>query len=112
LKTVAAPGAVAARAALEEIRGILSRKGLLDAGEELVEAMLEDLVHYAYFTGCINKGEVRRLLNLSADEARERIRAWKKWNEGNRSCQLRQNPFYEDWPTEEPNRGEPEPGGL
>ena len=32
--------------------------------------------------------------------ARERIRSWKQWQDGNRSCQLRQNPFYEEWPAE------------
>ena len=85
---------------LKEIRAILIKKGLLEPDEELAEAMLEDLVHYAYFTCCIPKGEVRRLLGLSAKEAKERIRAWKKWQDGNRSCQLRQNPFYEEWPAE------------
>lgn len=87
--------------ALERIRRILLEKGLLDRDEELGAAMLEDLVHYAYFTGCIAKGDVRDLLGLTAKEARERIRSWKKWHEGNRHCQLRQNPFYEDWPAEE-----------
>ena len=86
---------------LQEIRAILIRKGLLEPTEELTETMLEDLVHFAYFTGCIPKGEVRRLLGLSAGAAKGRIRAWKKWQDGNRSCQLRQNPFYEEWPTEE-----------
>ena len=85
---------------LKEIRAILIKKGLLEPDEELAEAMLEDLVHYAYFTCCIPKGEVRRLLGLSAKEAKERIRVWKKWQDGNRSCQLRQNPFYEEWPAE------------
>ncbi len=82
---------------LKEVRRILTGKGLLEPEEELTEAMLEDLVHFAYFTGCITKGEVRRLLGLSAGEARKRIQAWKKWQDGNRSCQLRQNPFYEGW---------------
>ena len=86
---------------LEEIRRILIKKGLLDKEEALAEAMLEDLVHYAYFTSCIPKADVRRLLGLSKKEARERIQTWKKWQEGNRNCQLRQNPFYEDWPAEE-----------
>jgi len=86
------------RQCLGEIRAILIKKELLDPGEELVESMLEDLVHYAYFTGCIPKGDVRRLLGLTASEAKERIRAWKQWQDGNRSCQLRQNPFYEEWP--------------
>jgi hypothetical protein len=85
---------------LKEIRAILVKKGLLEPDEDLAEAMLEDLVHYAYFTCCIPKGVVRRLLGLSAREAKERIRAWKKWQDGNRSCQLRQNPFYEEWPAE------------
>ena len=85
---------------LKEIQAILIRKGLLEPDEELTVNMLEDLVHYAYFTSCIPKGEVRRLLGLSAKEARERIRVWKKWQDGNRSCQLRQNPFYEEWPAE------------
>jgi hypothetical protein len=85
---------------LKEIRAILIKKGLLEPGEELAEAMLEDLVHYAYFTSCIPKGEVRRLLGLSAKEAGERIRVWKKWQDGNRSCQLNQNPFYGEWPVE------------
>ena len=85
---------------LGEIRAILIKKGLLEPDEELAEAMLEDLVHYAYFTCCIPKGEVRRLLGLSAKEAKERIRVWKKWQDGNRSCHLRQNPFYEEWPAE------------
>jgi hypothetical protein len=87
--------------ALEQIRGILLRKGLVDPEEELGAAMLEDLVHFAYFTGCIAKGDVRQLLGVTAKEARERIRSWKKWQEGNRHCQLRQNPFYEEWPTED-----------
>jgi len=85
---------------LREIRAILIKKGLLDPEEGLTEAMLEDLVHYAYFTSCIPKGEVQRLLGLTAKEAKERIRAWKQWQDGNRSCQLRQNPFYEEWPAE------------
>ena len=85
---------------LQEIRAILVRKGLLDSEEDLTETMLEDLVHYAYFTSCISKGEVRRLLGLSAKEAKDRIRSWKRWQDGNRSCQLRQNPFYEEWPAE------------
>jgi len=83
--------------ALEEIREILSQHGLLDSGEELVAAMLEDLVHYAYFTGCLSRGEVGRLLGLTVDQARQRIRSWKKWHEGNRHCQARQNPFFEEW---------------
>ncbi len=96
---------------LAEIRQILLKKGLLDKGEELAEAMLEDLVHYAYFTCCIPKVEVRRLLGLSKKEAKERIQAWKKWQEGNRSCQLSQNPFYEDWPVEEQSGNGPDDSG-
>lgn len=88
------------RECLKEIRAILLRKGLLEPEEELTETMLEDLVHFAYFTGCVPKGEVRRLLGLSAEEAKKRIQSWKKWQDGNRSCQLRQNPFYEEWPAE------------
>jgi hypothetical protein len=87
-------------ACLREIRAILIKKGLLDSEEGLTENMLEDLVHYAYFTCCIPKGEVRRLLGISAEEAKKRIQTWKKWQDGNRSCQLRQNPFYEEWPAE------------
>jgi hypothetical protein len=86
--------------ALREIRKILLRRGLLDPDEGLTETMLEDLVHFAYFTGCIPKGAVQRLLGLSDNETKERIRSWKKWQDGNRSCQLRQNPFYEEWPAE------------
>ena len=89
------------KSALGRIRGILLGKGLVDPEEELGEAMLEDLVHYAYFTGCIARGDVRQLLGLTVKEARAKIRSWKKWHEGNRHCQLRQNPFYEDWPAEE-----------
>ena len=88
-------------ASLAEIRQILIKKGLLDKAEEMATGMLEDLVHYAYFTSCIPKAEVQRLLGLSKKEAKERIKAWKRHQEGNRSCQLRQNPFYEDWPAEE-----------
>ena len=88
-------------ASLAEIREILIKKGLLDKAEEMAPGMLEDLVHYAYFTCCISKVEVQRLLGLSKKEAKERIKAWKRHQEGNRSCQLRQNPFYEDWPTED-----------
>ena len=85
---------------LREIRAILIKKGLLDSEEGLTENMLEDLVHFAYFTSCIPKGEVRRLLGISAEEVKKRIQSWKKWQDGNRSCQLRQNPFYEEWPAE------------
>ncbi len=88
-----------------EIREILLRKGLVYPDEEFAEGMLEDLCHYAYFTGCITKGDVSRFLGLTGKEAGDRIRSWKKWQDGNRSCQLRQNPFYEDWTTgdEEPD---------
>ena len=84
---------------LEEIRDILLRHGLVYPEEEFVEGMLEDLCHYAYFTGCITKGEVSRLLGLTGKEAGAKIRTWKKWQDGNRSCQLRENPLYEDWTT-------------
>ncbi len=82
---------------LEEIRDILLRRNLLDVREKLVAPMLEDLVHYAYFTGCLTRGEVGRLLGLTVDQARQKIRAWKKWHEGNRNCQARQNPFFGTW---------------
>jgi hypothetical protein len=88
------------KACLKEIRAILIKKGLLEPDEDLAEAMLEDLVHYAYFTCCIPKGEVRRLLGISPEEAKKRIQSWKKWQDGNRSCQLGQNPFYEEWSSE------------
>ena len=88
---------------LAEIREILVKKGLLDKDEELAEGMLEDLVHYAYFTCCINKLEVRRLLGLSKKESKELIKAWKRNQEGNRSCHLQHNPFYEEWPAEGKN---------
>jgi hypothetical protein len=92
---------------LREIRAILIKKGLLDSDEGLNENMLEDLVHYAYFTSCIPRGDVQRLLGLSAEEAKARIRVWKKWQDGNRSCQLQQNPFYAEWPAE----GDEDQGG-
>ncbi len=72
-------------------------RGLLDPEEELTGAMLGDLVQFAYFTGCLSKKDVQRLLDLSDREAANRIKEWKRWNEGNRSCNLRQNPFYEGW---------------
>jgi hypothetical protein len=87
--------------ALEEICGILLKKGLVESREDYIVPMLEELVHYAYFTGCINRGEVQRLLHLSKEETRKRVRSWKMWQDGNRSCQLQQNPFYEDWQAEE-----------
>jgi hypothetical protein len=83
--------------ALAEICGILLKKGLVESPEEYTAPMLEDLVHYAYFTGCVNRGDIQRLLNLTREETRRRIQAWKRWQDGNRSCQIRQNPFYEDW---------------
>lgn len=82
---------------LAEVRRILVRRGLMEPEEELSPPMLEDLVHYAYFTGCITKGKVKELLGLTDAEARERIRGWKRWHEGNRLCQAKQNPFYEGW---------------
>jgi hypothetical protein len=82
---------------LAEVRRILVRRGLLEAEEDLSPSMLEDLVHYAYFTGCITKRKVKELLGLTDEEARERIRRWKRWHEGNRLCHARQNPFYEGW---------------
>ena len=80
---------------LKEIRGILLRKDLIDEGEELDENMLDDLVHFAYFTGCIPKVKVREFLGLTESQARDLIRLWKKWQEGNKHCQVRQNPFFE-----------------
>jgi|YNPNPStandDraft_1061719.scaffolds.fasta_scaffold37942_5 hypothetical protein len=82
---------------LAEVRSILLRRGLIDADEELCEAMLEDLVHFAYVTGCIPKKDVQRFLGLSEEQATEKLRAWKRWQEGNRSCTLRHNPFSEGW---------------
>ena len=82
---------------LEELKTILMKKGLLDRDEDLVVEMMEDLAHFAYFTGCITKGEVKRLLGLSNHETRAIIRSWKLWNEGNRSCGLTRNPFSEEW---------------
>lgn len=95
---------------LAEVRRILVRRGLLEPEEDLSPSMLEDLVHYAYFTGCITKRKVKELLGLTDAEARERIRRWKRWHEGNRLCQATQNPFYEGWadPQEE-SRAAPAP---
>jgi len=84
-------------ARLEELKSILMEKGLLDRDEELIVEMMEDLAHFAYFTGCITKGDVKRLLGLSDREAKAIIRSWKLWNEGNRSCGLTRNPFSEEW---------------
>lgn len=95
---------------LAEVRQILLRRGLLEPEEELSLSMLEDLVHYAYFTGCITKGKVKELLGLTDGEARERIRRWKKWHEGNRLCQARQNPFYEGWESSRVESGTPGEG--
>jgi hypothetical protein len=91
------PTAGGPQRSLKEIREILLRRQLLDGHEELVESMLEDLVHYAYFTGCLTRADVGRLLGLAVDQARQKIRVWKKWHEGNRYCQARQNPFFEAW---------------
>ncbi len=82
---------------LAEVRRLLVEQHLLDPDEELIPEMLEDVVHFAYFTGCISKRDVQRFLGLDERQVSEKIRAWKRWNEGNRSCQLRQNPFYEGW---------------
>jgi hypothetical protein len=87
--------------ALAEVCRILQRKGLVESPEEYTVPMLEDLVHYAYFTGCVNRGQVQCLLALSKEETRKRIRSWKQWVDGNRSCQINRNPFYEDWRAEE-----------
>ena len=86
-----------AEQALQEIRKILLARKLIGPQEEHTTHMLEDLAHYAYFTGCVNRGDIERLLNLSKEETRKRMRSWKMWQDGNRSCRLRQNPFYEDW---------------
>jgi len=91
--------------ALAEICRILLKKGLVESPEEYTVPMLEELVHYAYFTGCVNRGEVQRLLGLNKEETRKRIRSWKQWQDGNRSCQIRQNPFYEDWQAEDADPG-------
>jgi hypothetical protein len=32
----------------------------LDKDEEIIEAMMEDLAHFAYFMGCITKRDVKR----------------------------------------------------
>lgn len=92
---------------LAEVRRILAHRELLEPEEELSPSMLEDLVHYAYFTGCITKGKVKELLCLTDEEARERIRRWKRWHEGNRLCQARQNPFYEGWDSPRHAAGQP-----
>ena len=42
-------------ARLQELKSILMKKGLLDRDEELIVEMMEDLAHFAYFTGCITK---------------------------------------------------------
>jgi len=87
--------------ALGDVLRVLRRKGLVGPEDAYTAPMLEELVHYAYFTGCINRGEVQRLLHLSTEETRKRVRSWKMWQDGNRSCQIRQNPFYEDWQAED-----------
>jgi hypothetical protein len=84
-------------ASLEELRSILISKGLLDEEEEVIVEMLGDLAHFAYFTGCITKSDVRRLLGINSAEAKSVIKSWKLWDEGNRSCGLTRNPFTEEW---------------
>lgn len=84
-------------ARVQELRTLLIRKGLLDRDEEVVPEMLEDLAHFAYFTSCITKGDVKRLLGLTDEQTKKIIRSWKLWNEGNRSCGLTRNPFTEEW---------------
>ena len=84
-------------ARLEELKTMLINKGLLDRDEEVIVEMMEDLTHFAYFTGCITKSDVKRLLDLTDSETKARIRSWKLWNEGNRSCGLTRNPFSEEW---------------
>jgi len=84
-------------ARLQELTGILIRQGLLDPEEEIIVEMMEDLTHFAYFTGCITKRDVKRLLGLSESETKAIIKSWKLWNEGNRSCGLTRNPFSEEW---------------
>jgi len=82
---------------IEELKNILFKKGLVDKDEEIIEAMMEDLTHFAYFMGCITKSDVKRLLGLTDQEAKAKIRYWKIWQEGNRSCGLSRNPFTEEW---------------
>ena len=82
---------------LAELRSILLNKSLIDEDEEVVPEMLEDLAHFAYFTACITKGDVKRLLGLTGEEAKKLIKSWKLWDEGNRSCGLTRNPFTEEW---------------
>jgi hypothetical protein len=84
-------------ACLEELRGLLAQRGLLSDAEELVVEMLEDLTHFAYFTGCITRKEVRRFLGVTEEQTRAIIRSWKQWDEGNRHCGLTRNPFAEEW---------------
>ncbi len=85
------------REKLEKLRSILIREGLLDKDEEITGKMMEDLTHFAYFMGCITKKEVKWFLDLDERQAKEKIKAWKRWNEGNRSCGLNRNPFAEEW---------------
>ena len=82
---------------LEELRSILLKKGLVSKDEELVVEMLEDLAHFAYFTGCITKKDVKRLLSLREEETKKIITSWKRWDEGNRACGLTRNVFTEEW---------------
>ena len=84
-------------ARLNELRSILLSKGLMDEDEDVVPEMLGDLVHFAYFTCCITKGDVKRLLGVEGAEAKKIIKSWKLWDEGNRSCGLTRNPFTEEW---------------
>ena len=82
---------------LQELRSILIAKGLLDEDEDTVVEMLGDLAHFAYFTGCITKSDVKRFLGLSREESKKIIKSWKMWDEGNRHCGLTRNPFTEEW---------------
>ena len=50
---------------LEELKNILLKKCLLDKDEKIIEAMMEDLTHFAYFMGCITKSDFKRLLGLT-----------------------------------------------
>ena len=85
------------KARLEELKSILLKKGLLDNDDEIISEMMDDLTHFAYFTGCVTKRDVKRLLGLTDQEAKTKIKSWKVWHEGNRSCGLSRNPFAEEW---------------
>ena len=91
-------------ASLAELRSTLLNKGLLDEDEDVVPEMLEDLAHFAYFTGCITKGDVKRLLGLTRGQSKQIIKSWKLWDEGNRSCGLTRNPFTEEWTLSKENK--------